>query len=263
GTLDPFATGVLLITVGQATRLSEYTLQLPKTYTATIHLGATSTTDDKMGEITEVKAPPKPTKEDIETTLASYIGTIQQIPPAYAAIKVKGKKLYEYAREGKAVTVPPRVVHISNITLNSYEFPLLTISVTCSSGTYIRSLARDIGKDLGTGAYVQELRRGAIGEFNEQKAIVLETAFLTAWQKHLQPASDLIPYLPSIYLTAPNVAKFQSGGSVPVEHSAFTSPQPPDTTIPIAVFASKNDLIGIGQYDASTSTLSPQKVLTI
>lgn len=262
GTLDPFATGVLLITVGQATRLSEYTLTLSKTYTAAIRLGATSTTDDKMGQITEAQTVAQPTAEEVRTVLSSYVGTIKQIPPAYAAIKIQGKKLYEYAREGKQVAAPARTVRISNITLDSYIFPLLTLTVTCGSGTYIRSLGRDIGEDLQTGAYVQDLRRTAIGDFTEQKAIELEEISRSSWQRQLLPASELVQHLPAIHIPELNVAKFQSGGSVPVEHSVLSPKGATKNAISLAVFAQNGKLLGIGQYDEATSLLSPQKVLT-
>jgi len=169
GTLDPFATGVLIVAVGSATRLLEYTGGLPKTYQAEITLGASSDTDDKTGKLT-----PHPNKKPIDRgvvdeVVQSFAGPQEQIPPIYAAIKVEGKKLYEYARAGEKVPVKPRSIIIHDIKLTNYKHPNLTIETTVSSGTYIRALARDIGESLHTSAYTKNLRRTAIGTFTEQK----------------------------------------------------------------------------------------------
>ncbi|MEX0649605.1 MAG: tRNA pseudouridine(55) synthase TruB [Candidatus Andersenbacteria bacterium] len=263
GTLDPFATGVLIITIGQTTRLSEYTLSLPKTYRATIHMGETSTTDDGTGLITSIPETEEPTLQAINATMGSFKGVIQQVPPAYAAIKVKGKKLYEYAREGRVVERQPRSVIIYDLTVESYTYPTLTLTVTCGSGTYIRSLGRDIGEVLKTGAYVQELRRTAIGPFTEQKAKGLEDLTAQAWPQYLQPSEQLISHLPRIAIASVNVAKFKSGGSVLVEHSPETSNGATPEFNSVAIFTSENTFLGIGRYDSSTSLLHPQKVLTM
>ncbi|MBC7512565.1 tRNA pseudouridine(55) synthase TruB [Candidatus Saccharibacteria bacterium] len=163
GTLDPFATGLLVILLGDATKRSDEFLKQDKTYEATIVLGATSTTGDPEGELTQVSAD-EPTEAAVVTALAAFKGTITQTPPIYSAIKVNGQRAYKLARKGQKVEIPTRQVTIHSIELLEYSYPELTIRTDVSSGTYIRSLAQDIGENLGTGAYCKELRRITIGD---------------------------------------------------------------------------------------------------
>ncbi len=162
GTLDPFATGLLVILLGEATKRADEFLKLDKVYEATIRLGQTSTTGDPEGEITEV-SDRMPAEEEIRASLEQFKGEITQIPPAFSAIKVNGQRAYKLAREGKEVEIPSRQVTIHSIDLIEYNYPLLQIRTNVSSGTYIRTLAEDTGKALGTGAYCQDLRRLSIG----------------------------------------------------------------------------------------------------
>ncbi len=165
GTLDPLATGVLVIGIGRsATKtLDRYTLG-EKEYEAVIKLGLTSTTDDEEGEKTHVSNH-IPNKSQIKDVLKLFIGKIQQTPPIYSAIKIKGKPAYKYARGEKGIKMEAREVEINNIELVSYKYPLLTITIACKKGVYIRSLARDIGEKLKTGAYLSDLRRTKVGKF--------------------------------------------------------------------------------------------------
>lgn len=165
GTLDPLATGVLVIGIGRsATKtLDEYTLG-EKEYVAEIKLGTTSTTDDEEGEKTPI-SDKIPTKSQIEEVLPFFVGKIKQTPPIYSAIKIKGKPAYKYARDKKELKMEPREVEINDIGLVTYKYPLLIIKVACKKGVYIRSLARDIGEKLGTGAYMSDLRRTKVGKF--------------------------------------------------------------------------------------------------
>lgn len=173
GTLDPFATGLLIIGVGrEATREFSKLVGLDKTYEATFVLGASSDTDDKTGTITPIPFSKSITQEQIETALKQFIGDITQIPPAYSAIKIGGKKMYEAARAGKPLEAKPRRVTIFSISprLHDSTTPRLSLSIHCSSGTYIRALARDLGKTLGTGGYVETLRRTHIGSYAIEEA---------------------------------------------------------------------------------------------
>ena len=165
GTLDPFATGLLVILLGDATKRAGEFLKLDKVYETTIHLGATSTTGDPEGEITEVSSA-QPSLGEVEAACMKFIGQITQIPPAYSAIKINGQRAYKLARAGKDVEVPPRHVEIYSIELLDYTYPELNIRTHVSSGTYIRTLAEDIGHALGTGAYCSELRRVAVGHYD-------------------------------------------------------------------------------------------------
>ncbi|HMS93008.1 MAG TPA: tRNA pseudouridine(55) synthase TruB [Candidatus Saccharibacteria bacterium] len=162
GTLDPFATGLLVILLGDATKKAGEFLKLDKVYEATFRLGQTSTTGDPEGEITNV-SDNIPTREDVEAIFQQFVGEITQIPPAYSAIKVNGQRAYKLAREGKEVEVPERTVSIYSIDLVEYTYPYVKIRTHVGSGTYIRTLGEDIGKALGTGAYCHNLRRTVVG----------------------------------------------------------------------------------------------------
>ncbi len=179
GTLDPFATGLLIIGVGrEATKKLDEFKNLPKTYLATIRLGAVSDTDDRDGVITHTKNQNSNpslvsdrSKIVIKKTLKNFLGEQEQIPPMYSAKKINGKKLYSLARQGKIVHREPSKINIYNIELIDYEWPNLTVKIDCSTGTYIRTLARDIGEALGTGAYCDQLRRTKIGDYSVENAI--------------------------------------------------------------------------------------------
>lgn len=164
GTLDPFATGLLIILKGDACRRAGEFLKLDKVYEATFRLGQVSTTVDPEGEITNV-SDRVPTQEEIQDTLDQFIGDIVQVPPAYSAIKVNGQRAYKLAREGKDVDIPERTVTIHSIELIDYTYPEVKIRAHVGSGTYIRTLGEDIGKYLGVGAYCSQLRRTQVGEW--------------------------------------------------------------------------------------------------
>ena len=175
GTLDPNATGVLPILVGAATKISKYLVEHEKTYIATIELGKKTDTGDAEGEvIQEVTNMKEINIEEIESVLKSFLGKQSQIPPMYSAIKVDGKKLYEYAREGKTVELQPREIEILDINLIAYNNNEIKFSVRCSKGTYIRSLCEDIAESLGTIGYMKELQRASVNQFNIQDSILLD-----------------------------------------------------------------------------------------
>ena len=168
GTLDPFATGLLIVGVGrESTKKLEEFKNMPKTYIAEIKLGATSDTQDSTGLITlNEKNTNIPTKKDIENIIKKFIGKQKQLPPMYSAKKIKGKKLYKLARQGIEIERKPSDIEIYDIKLLNYNYPQLEIEVNCGAGTYIRTLAHDIGASLGTGAYCDELVRTKIGEYD-------------------------------------------------------------------------------------------------
>lgn len=170
GTLDPFATGLLIVLRGDATKRADEFLKLDKIYETTLQLGATSTTGDPEGEIIERAQQNPVSLEEIQAVVQRFTGEITQIPPAYSAIKINGQRAYKLARAGKTFDVPPRQVTIYKCELLRYVYPELDIRVHVSSGTYIRTLAADIGEALGVGAYCKTLRRTAIGQFRVQDA---------------------------------------------------------------------------------------------
>lgn len=169
GTLDPFATGLVILVVGKACRDAGQFSKSDKTYEAGIRLGQVSTTGDPEGELTTVSET-APTPQAIEQALQAFKGEITQVPPAFSAIKINGQRAYKLARQGVAVEIPPRQVTVNELNIMKYEFPQLDIMVDVSSGTYIRTLAEDIGKALGTGAYCNTLRRTRVGEYDIKNA---------------------------------------------------------------------------------------------
>jgi tRNA pseudouridine55 synthase len=176
GTLDPFATGLLVILIGDAcSRASEF-LKLDKVYETTIELGATSSTGDVDGEITNGAVGRVPTRTDVEQVIARLQGEIEQTPPVYSAIKIDGERAYKRARKGEKIEMPRRKVMIYSLEILEYTYPKLVLRTHVSSGTYIRTLAEDIGQALGTGAYCQTLRRTRIGKWSIDNAQDVETA---------------------------------------------------------------------------------------
>ncbi len=173
GTLDPFATGLLILLVGKGTKRSNEFLKLDKTYEACVHLGATSTTGDPEGEIEETNAAPV-SLEEIQNILPKFIGEISQRVPNFSAVKINGERAYKLARKGVDVKMPVRKINIYSLEIIDYKWPELKIRCHVSSGTYIRTLGEDIGKELGTGAYLTALRRTAIRDYRVEDAITLE-----------------------------------------------------------------------------------------
>ena len=170
GTLDPLATGLLIILVGDYCKRAQEYSKLDKTYEVQLKLGETSTTDDAEGEITKI-SDKIPSKDEVLAAIDSFIGDIQQIPPIYSAIKIDGKRAYKLAREGEQPEMKPRPVTIHSITNIDYKYPFISFTTEVSSGTYIRSLARDIGDKLTTGAYMTNLKRVTIGSFKNDEAL--------------------------------------------------------------------------------------------
>lgn len=213
GTLDPFAEGVLPICVGKATRLIEY-LQDDKEYLATVQFGASTNTFDLDGEKTSVSGK-KVTKSEVEEALKAFSGEISQLPPIFSAIKVKGKKLYEYARKGEEVEIHPRKVVIENIELKEFdeENQQAQILIKCSKGTYIRSIANDLGQNLGCGGYLVKLIRTQAGSFRVEDSFQLDTVEV---EKNFVNPLDVLN-LPKIAVKDKDLTKIKNG--MPIEFS--------------------------------------------
>jgi tRNA pseudouridine55 synthase len=187
GTLDPLASGVLIVAIGKATKKINEFMGMVKKYKTTIDLRAFSTTDDAEGEKTQVKIKKIPTLEEIEYVIKNnFIGEIDQTPPIYSAIKIKGQKAYDLARKGIDVEIKSRKVMIYKIKIKKYEWPFLTLKIKCSKGTYIRSLGKDIGKKLHTGGYLTKLKRTAIGKYNIKNSVPLNTLTSYNWKQYLE-----------------------------------------------------------------------------
>ena len=201
GTLDPLATGVLLICVGPATRLVEYCHRLPKCYRATFLLGHQSPTDDTEVESEYLPDAPKPTRAQIEDALFQFQGEIEQRPPLFSAVKIQGQRAYQIARKGKQVELPMRVVTIHTIDLITYTYPELVLDIKCGTGTYIRALGRDLAFSLNTAAVMSALERTAIGNFQIEDSLDLTAVSADNVSTVIRPPLEVLDSLASVKLT--------------------------------------------------------------
>jgi tRNA pseudouridine55 synthase len=209
--------------LGSATRLSEYLAGKDKRYTATVRLGQATTTYDSQGDVTAETAD-LPTRAAVEAALDEFRGLLQQVPPAYSAIKRGGQKAYDLARRGEAVDLAPRPVTILGLALTGWRAPECVLEVHCSAGTYIRSLAHDLGQRLGCGAHLAALRRTASGGLHVADAITLEAlqaAFARGeWQRHVLPADAGVADWPAVHLSSEGAARVVRGLPVPLSDAA-------------------------------------------
>ncbi|NOX64185.1 MAG: tRNA pseudouridine(55) synthase TruB [Chloroflexi bacterium] len=255
GTLDPLATGVLLVCLGSATRIVEYLQASAKTYQTTIRLGQTTDTYDAEGRILKTAPVPSLTPDELERALDHFRGEIAQIPPMYSALKLKGRSLHELARAGVTVERKPRRVTIYELDLDAWDPPFLTITAVCTPGTYIRSLAHDIGERLGCGGHVTALRRLASGTWRVEDAVTLEEleAAGPRWRQFVHGLSAALGMLPPLVLPEDLVYRFSVG-------QRFTLPNCPYAG-EVRVFGPRERLVGVGRVDRETCLLAPHKVL--
>lgn len=216
GTLDPGASGVLLVCLGQATRVSEFLMESTKQYRAVIRFGAVSTTDDADGIVTPTAASLASLSEArLSEALSQFIGEVSQVPPAFSAIKIQGRPMYRAARAGQPVQAPARTVRIDRIDLIAWECPDLTVEVTCSKGTYIRALARDLGETVGTGAYLRSLVRTRSGAFRLQDSVSLDDVREASQQGQLgcllKPLDVAVQSWPAVFLAPEEVRSVRQG----------------------------------------------------
>ncbi|PZV04918.1 MAG: tRNA pseudouridine(55) synthase TruB [Leptolyngbya sp.] len=247
GTLDPLAEGVLPIAVGRATRLLPY-LPEGKAYRAVIRFGLTTTTDDLEGEILTQQAADRLTVEDIAACLPKFEGAIAQVPPAFSAIQVQGQRLYDLARKGRVVTPPSRTVTIHNLAVQHWqpgEQPELTLDIDCGPGTYIRSIARDLGDRLGTGATLAHLTRTRSGGFDASHSLTLDavTDLVAKQSLELVDPPVALGHLPAIALPAELALRWQQGQKFPP-----TMVIPPNTPYRV-LNESSGEFLGIAQLE--------------
>jgi len=227
GTLDPRASGVLVVLIGPAVRLSEYVSASDKRYQAIIRLGSSTDTYDGEGRFTKQNTEPlKVTEEQFETTLKSFIGEIEQTPPAYSAIKVNGRKAYDMARKGEEVDLEPRKIQVYHLEILEWAPPEVVIDAHCSSGTYVRSLANDVGNALGCGAYLVGLRRTKSGRFSLRDATPLrklQEAFTAGnWYQYLIPAAEALADWEGVELNPEQVDEIRHGHRIPAAAGTTT-----------------------------------------
>jgi tRNA pseudouridine55 synthase len=253
GTLDPLATGVLVVCVGQATRLAEYVQAMDKVYETTIVLGARSDTDDADGTVTPTPEATTIDEATVRAILPQFIGAIEQTPPAYSAVKVGGRRAYDLARRGREVEIAPRTVTIYDIGVRGYEWPELRLEIRCGKGTYIRSLARDLGEALGCGAYVKELRRTRVGPFTTAESVSVDKAAIEV-QSRMLPVRAAVAHLPTMELDAETIQKWRQG------HAVVAPPELSDSLrTDVAIFDTSQSFVGVG-YIAGDSMIRPVKV---
>ncbi len=211
GTLDPLAAGILVVGVGPATRLIDRIQALGKRYTATFLLGRHSPTDDLEGEVTELPDAPQPNLADVQQALPPFIGQIMQRPPVFSAMKVEGKRSYELARKGRAVELAERPVMIHSLNIVRYDYPELVLEIACGSGTYVRSLGRDLAASLGTAALMSNLVRTAIGQFDLSLAVSPLDVTAENLAQHLRPATLAVQTLPTVVATLSDAQRLANG----------------------------------------------------
>jgi tRNA pseudouridine55 synthase len=256
GTLDPLATGVLVLCLGNATRLAEYIQQMRKSYRTRLLLGMRSDTDDADGNLVPVPGATAPDLDAVSSCISGFLGAIEQVPPAYSAAKISGRRAYDLARRGKDVALQPRTVTIYAIEILDYHYPHLDLQVHCGKGTYIRSLARDVGERLGCGALVETLRRTRLGPFTVEDALPLD-ADAAAAHAHLLPLERAVVDLPRVVLGEGDLQRLRQGQSIRLTDV----PANLENERELAVFDDTDQLMAIGRIDVPNKTLYPSKVL--
>jgi tRNA pseudouridine55 synthase len=256
GTLDPRASGVLVVLIGPAVRLSEYVSASDKRYQATIRLGSSTDTYDAEGIVTDSPTSIENVTEDqFDEILQQFVGEIQQVPPPYSAVKVKGRKAYEMARKGEEVELPPRTINVFSLEILEWALPEVVIDVYCSSGTYVRSLANDLGTALGCGAHLIGLRRTKSGRFTLRDAVPLrrlqESFDAGDWYRNLIPAAEALADWPMIELNADEVELVRHGHRVPADTDAAGWAR---------AISQQGDLVALVELDEEAGEWQPRKV---
>ncbi len=251
GTLDPMATGVLVACLGRTTRLIECIQDLPKIYEAEITFGASSTTDDAEGDITPNPPIDPPTESVFRALLGQFTGTIMQRPPNFSAVKIGGRRAHNMARSGMELKLAPRAVRIDSIELTSWQWPVARLVVHCGKGTYIRSLARDLGEAMGTGGYISQLRRLAVGPFTVDKAIARDDWEQDKLRAALLGREAAVAALPRIVLPVADADTLCQGRPQP-------SAEPLPERVDHAIFDTTGRLRAVGHF--SDGYIRPTKV---
>ncbi len=254
GTLDPRASGVLVVLIGPAVRLSEYVSASDKRYQAVIMMGTTTDTYDADGKTTS-SSPVDVTEEQFETELQKFVGQIEQVPPPYSAVKIQGRKAYELARKGEEVELEPRTINVYSLELLEWAPPEVVLDVYCSSGTYVRSLVNDLGERLGCGATLTGLRRTKSGRFTLRDAVPLRKlneAFADGtWYQYLIPAAEALSDWPTIELTHEEVETIRHGHRI---NAAATEQKK------VLGVSEQGELVALMELDEETVEWQPKKV---
>ena len=274
GTLDPIATGVLLVCVGPATRLVSVLQQAPKTYRAEFRFGQRSNTDDNTGNIECVPHAKPVSQEQIEIVLRDFCGVVKQTPPAYSAVKVDGRRAYTLARQGKEVSLRSRLVCIDSIKVLEFEWPDITVRIRCGSGTYIRSIARDLGDRLGSGGLMTALERTQIGNFTAADAVDPDSLTEGIVVETILPAVNVVTHISQYRCSAEEQATAKRGGSFNLEKQRFQktllrADRPADEEEfkehpPVALVSEcGTELLALGEIHRQGRRIRPRKVFMI
>ena len=259
GTLDPLASGVLVLCLGRATRLVQYVQQQPKTYRAEFLLGQTSDTDDVTGQLTKTSQLSEVCRDDVERILPDYLGTIEQIPPRFSAVHVQGQRAYKRARRGDAFQITPRQVHVHRLQIVAFDFPKFTLEVECGSGTYIRSIGRDLGTALGCGAVMSRLERSQIGAFHLRAAVQIEQLGVVELDELMSPPEMAVTNLAHYHCSAAECREIVHGRAVLLtDKNDF--PQQTENKHPFALFDSEQKLIALAEHQPDAFRLRPRQV---
>lgn len=253
GTLDPLATGVLVVCVGPATRLVPYIQDQAKTYRATFLWGQRSPSDDTESEIEVISGLPAVTDEQLHQTIPQFVGCIRQIPPAFSAIKVDGQRAYKKARKGRPVEIPEREVQVDRITLLSNDHESFSLEIVCGGGTYVRSIGRDIARACGSAAIMSALCRTRVGEFTVEQALDPESLHRRNIIEHLISPLRAIPEYPQVVMSEVDIQRLLHGNPVFQEYPVYTGP--------VAVCNAAGELVCLGEYDAKTQRYWPKIAL--
>ncbi len=261
GTLDPLASGVLPICVGQATRVAEYLSESGKAYLAEIVFGTVTDTYDAEGSIIRTSDPSHLTLAQIEQALPSFLGEQMQVPPRYSAIKLQGQPAYKLARAGEEVALEPRPVTIYRLDIQAWQPPRLTLAIECSKGTYIRSLAYDLGEQLGCGAYLAALTRARSGPFPLSDSITLEQLAgaieADRLADYLHPIDSALQHFPALHLDTATTASVLHGNAF--HNPASNGPMPGPGQL-ARVYGSNGQLLAIAVWEAEQEVWQPRKV---
>ncbi|GAB4135404.1 MAG: tRNA pseudouridine(55) synthase TruB [Planctomycetaceae bacterium] len=255
GTLDPLATGVLVVCVGSATRLIPHVQHGRKQYRAKFILGQRSNTDDMTGEIETVPNVQPISREQLESLLPDFLGRVEQTPPQFSAVHVKGKRAYELARHGQQVELTSRLVEIDVLEITHFDYPEFTLNITCGSGTYVRSIGRDLGEKLGCGAIMTELTRTAVGPFSLDNAIDLDDLTSDSLAESLQPPALAVGHLPRYQCSTEQLEHISHGRKLTIVQNVSFHPAEC-----VAIFTPDGKLAALAEWNSAERILSPRQV---
>jgi len=259
GTLDPLATGVLVVCVGKATRLIEMVQRQTKSYEAKFLLGRQSDTDDVTGNVTEIVVSGEVTREQIEAVLPEFCGAIRQVPPSFSAVHVGGTRAYELARQGQEVELAARGVDVFRLAITRFSYPELELAIDCGSGTYVRSIGRDLGRLLGCGAVMSALVRTRIGPYCIEGAVTPDELTPETIDRYLLSPTTAVEGLPKYCASEADVALIQAGrafGSTLADGAALELPE----NATVAVLDDDGELLCLAEFDPEQNRLQPRRV---